>query len=113
MSSTYVDPWEQFGSLDFDIKVPEDKPTWPSPGTANLDIVDQYEPLFTSATWTVVAKVNGKVIISSSPSDKAHSQAFIKQWARVTIKNEYSELRRLGVDADAEYVKYGGNIDDL
>jgi hypothetical protein len=110
-SSPYPDPFVQFGELDLDFG--DDRPTWPPPGIRKLVIKDKYEPLFTSATWTIVATVDGDEFAKSSQKDKAHTDPFIKRWARQLIRSKYEKLRQLGVDAEDEYVKWGGDLDDL
>lgn len=96
--------------LDFES---DDKPTWPVPGTALLKIEDKFEPLFTSATWTIVATVDGGVIAKSRDADHPHSKPFIRRWSRQMIRTQYESLRRLGVDAEKEYVALGGDLYDL
>jgi hypothetical protein len=112
MSGPYADPFINFGSLDLDLN-DGDRPTWPPAGTALFFVEDKYEPLFTSATWTIVAVVDGDVFSKSSASHKAHTDPFIKRWTRQLIRMKYERLRQLGVDADAEYVKWGGDPKDL
>lgn len=107
-----IDPWAQFGSLDLDLG-DDDRPTWPPPVMGLLKIEDKFEPLFTSATWTIVASVGDQIIAKSRESDKAHSASFIKRWARQLIRSKYELLRQLGVDAEGEYVKLGGDLKDL
>lgn len=106
----YADPFIQFGSLNFDDDTP---PTWPPAGSAKLVIIDKFEPLFTSATWTITAMVGSDVVARSNESDKAHTSPFVKRWSREMIRRKYELLRRYGVDADAEYVKLGGDPKDL
>jgi hypothetical protein len=101
-----------FSEFDDDLNQ-NDRPTWPPPGSADLVIVDQYEALFYSATWTIVASVNGEIIHTSREAHQPHDQLFIKRWSKQFVRIHYSQLRELGVDADAEYVKFGGNLDDL
>lgn len=113
----YADPFAQFGSLDFsdfddDVERNERK-TWPPPGTATLVIEEKVEPLFISMTWTLKASVDGTLIAESSISRKPHNRSFIDWWARQQIKLRYELLRQMGVDAEREYVRYGGSIDDL
>jgi hypothetical protein len=103
-------PFINFGELELD---GDDRPTWPPPGSSNLVIEDKYEPLFTSATWTIMAYVDEDVISKSTQSDKAHSSAFIRRWSRQMIRSKYELLRMLGVDVDEEYVKLGGDLVDL
>lgn len=107
------DPFVMFGSLDDLDFATDDRPTWPPPGTADLIIEDKYEPLFTSATWSLVAKVGDQVIGQSQPISAPHTAAFMKRWSRQLIRSNYERLRKLGVDAEAEYVKLGGELEDL
>jgi hypothetical protein len=111
MHQPYADPFALFGSLDLDLG--DDRPTWPPPGTAQLVVEDKFEPLFTSATWTITATVDGDVIAKSKESGRAHTAPFIKRWTRQLIRTRYERLRQLGVDAEAEYVKLGGDLEDL
>jgi hypothetical protein len=111
MLNGFFDP--NFGQLDFDLNTSDDRPTWPPPGSAHLVVEDKYEPLFTSATWTIRATVNGQIISESTTATKAHSDAFLKRWTRQMIRTNYERLRQLGVDADSEYVKWGGLPDDF
>ena len=114
MTNVCTDPWANFGTIDLDFNTDEnDRPTWPPPGTASLVVEDKYEPLFTSATWTVQARVGAEIISQSTEARKAHSDAFLKRWARQMIRTKYERLRQLGVDADGEYVKWGGLLEDL
>ena len=91
----------------------DDRPTWPSPGSSKLIVIDKCEALFFSAVWTIIASVNGKTIAMSSESVKPHSDPFIRQWSRQMIRKNYSQLRAIGVDAEDEYVKLGGDLADL
>ncbi len=101
-------------SLDgWDLDGSEDRPTWPPTGSRKLVVEDKYEALFFSATWTVEAKVDDEVIARSEASDRSHSGAFVRQWTRQMIRSMYVKLRQLGVDADADYVAYGGLPEDL
>lgn len=101
-----------FGGFD-DLDFNDMPPTWPPAGSAVLVVEDKYEPLFISATWSIVAKVGQVVLARSKPADKAHSPAFVKRWTRQLIRTKYAALRRLGVDADGEYVNLGGDVRDL
>jgi len=85
---------------------------WPT-GDGVLHIYDDYQPLFTSATWSVTAKLNGKMIINTVPSQKPHDERFIKKWAQYVIRNRKQWLRDVGVDVFSEYIKWGGNVEDL
>jgi len=109
-SQPIADPFAQFGSLNFDDDAP---PTWPQAGSAKLIIIDKFEPLFTSATWTITASVGDDVIARSNESNKAHTSPFVMRWSREMIRRKYELLRRYGVDAEAEYIKLGGNAKDL
>lgn len=102
------------GILDgWDFDVGDDRPTWPPVGTRKLVIEDKCLALFFSATWVVEARVDDEVIARSEESDKAHSSAFIRQWARQAIRSRYLRLRQLGVDAEADYVSFGGLVEEL
>ena len=61
----------QISFSGFDSEFDDDRPTWPPPGTSDIIIEDKFEPLFTSATWTITATVNGDVI-SRSQIGRAH-----------------------------------------
>lgn len=98
--------------FDFQINQ-DDTPTWPPAGISTLEINDDYVPLFTSATWTIRACVNGQAVFESTPSDVPHTPADVRLWARTMIRQCYCDLRKRGVDADAEYVKWGGSLKDL
>lgn len=111
MSNVYQDSFVQFGELDFDSD--DDRPTWPPPGSATLVIEDKYEPMFTSATWTIIATVGGDEFAKSRAADKPHTGPFLRRWARQLIRTKYEKLRQLGVDAEGEYVKWGGDLKDL
>lgn len=111
MHQPYADPWAQFGSLDLDFG--DDRPTWPPPQMGLLSVEDKFEPLFTSATWTVIAKVGDVIIARTREADKSHSEAFIRRWTRQMIRKNYEKLRQLGVDAEGEYVNWGGDLEDL
>jgi hypothetical protein len=106
-----------FGEIDLNFgsasELEEDRPTWPSPGSATLVVEDKCLALLFSATWTLIATVNGVEISRSSESDHARSDAYIKRWTRMLIRSKYDELRHMGVDADAEYLKQGGLLEDL
>ena len=85
---------------------------WP-PGDGILHIYDDYQPLFTSATWSVTAKLNGKVISNTVPATKPHDPRFIKRWAQFFIRNKKDWLRDVGVNVFEEYEKWGGKVEDL
>lgn len=109
MIYAYGDQFAEFENLDIE----DDKPTWPSPGSGTLKIEDKCEALFISATWKVVATVNGKVFSETWESAKPHDQSFIKNWSLQLLKDNYEKLRSLGVDVEGHYKKLGGNVDDL
>lgn len=95
-----------------EVKKASDGLEWPA-GDGILHIYDDYKPLFTSATWSVTAKLNGKIITNTIPIDKPHDQRFINKWAQYLIRNRKKWLRDLGVDVFSEYVKWGGRVEDL
>lgn len=98
----------------FDTGSDGDRPTWPPAGSASLVIIDKFEPLFTSATWTLEASVDGNVIIAkSNAANQPHTPAFIVRWSRQLIRTKYDQLRQYGIDADGEYVRLGGDPTDL
>ena len=100
-----------FGALEEECEALPD--TVPSPGSAQLVVEDVCQALFTSATWSVVAKVGDHVIGSSGDVDHAHSVPFIKRWTRQLIRQNKERLRRLGVDVPATYTSFGGPVTDL
>jgi len=108
-----------FEELELDDLIDEDPPpsTKRMPGSATLEIEDKTIALFLSATWQLTATVkdsNGKVIIAqSTESSSAHSQSFMKRWARQVIRSNQKKLRKMGVDVDAVYPQWGGILDDL
>lgn len=95
------------GFDDDDITLP------PPPPTVDLVVKDVYEPLFYSATWTLCAYVNGKIVSSSTPFHKPHSTLFIDRWVRRLLRSEASYMSSLGVDVYAEYEKWHGDTRDL
>jgi len=90
-----------------------ERKTWPPPGSADLLIEDEMDALFTSATWTVRARVNGNVMWESKSTDASHGDAFILQWSRFVIRRYNEKLRELGIDVDREYCRHGGKLEDL
>lgn len=104
------DPFTGFGEIELDT---DDRPTWPRPGSALLVVEDRCEPLFTSATWTIIATVGSMEISRSTQASKAHSPAFIKRWARQLIRSRMTQLRQLGVDVEQTYLGLGGLLEDL
>lgn len=105
------DPYAMFGTIDLDFG--DERPTWPPAGSADLVIEDKCEPLFISCTWSLIATVGDRVIGQSKSIDKAHTVPFIRRWSRQLIRTRYELLRQLGVDAEGEYVKLGGDLEDL
>lgn len=102
------------GMLDpFTLDYDGDRPTWPPVGTRELVIEDKCEALFYSAVWTVQARVDDQVLARSPSTDNNHSHSYVRRWARQAIRSRYIKLRQLGVDADSEYVKFGGKPEDL
>lgn len=107
-----------YGMMGFPFGLPEEgneseRKTWPPAGSADLTIDEEMDALFFSATWTIRARVAGEVIWESKPRVHAQGDALMRQWARFIIRRFYDRLRELGVDADAEYLKFGGKADDL
>ena len=108
-----------FGELDLSDLIDEDPPpsTKRMPGSATFEVEDKMSALFYSATWTLVATVSdsrGDVTIAqSTESKKAHSAAFMKRWTRQVIRMNQKRLRKLGVDVEATYLKWGGELEDL
>lgn len=96
---------------DYDIEEKHFIP--PVPGSASLLIYDKIEPLFISATWTIIASVNGTILEKSKESNKPHTQDYLKRWSRYFIRTHASTLKNLGVDIDLEYQKWGGTLEDL
>jgi hypothetical protein len=105
--------------LGLDELIDEDPPpsTQRTPGSATLVVDDRYDALFTSATWTLVAKVknsNGELIIEqSSPTPTSHTASFIRRWARALIRQNKVKLRKMGVDVEQTYLGWGGIVEDL
>lgn len=97
----------------FSLEDDDDRPTWPPAGSATMIVEDKCMALFTSATWQVALKVNNAAFAVSEEASVAHSQEFIRMWTRQAIRTMYMRLRQFGVDADAEYLKFGGKPDDL
>lgn len=91
----------------------DDRPTWPPPGVARLQIRQESELLFISAIWVIKASVDGIVLYESESASKAFLPGAIRQWARACIRSKYEKFRQLGVDAEAEYQAWGGKVDDL
>jgi hypothetical protein len=107
-----------FGEMDLDGLEDEEPPsTRRTPGSATLVIEDQMLALFTSAEWTLVGSVrdrSGEIVVqTSTTASQAHTQPFIKRWARQLIRSNSDRLRRMGVDVDSVYVQWGGILDDL
>jgi len=91
----------------------DDTPTWPPPGSADLVIEDKYEPLFTSAVWTIRASIAGVPVVCSRDSSTEHSASYIRRWVREMIRRKRGLLSAMGVDVIKEYVKWGGHEDDI
>ena len=107
----YVAPFNNPYLSDDDYDAPD---TWPSPVKATLTIVDEYQPLFTSASWVIRARVDGTVFAESEERDDPHEEAEVKQWARAMIRKEYVRLSKMGVDALSEYTRvWGGSTKDI
>ncbi len=110
---------EGFGEINLDDLIDEDPPpsTQRTPGSSTLVIEDKMDALFTSAEWTLIATVkqtNGDVIITKSTTvPKAHTLPFTKRWARQVIRSNKKRLRRMGVDVDSVYLKWGDILEDL
>ena len=109
-----------FAELDLDDLIDEDPPpsTVRTPGSAAFHVEDKMTALFVSATWQLVATVKDikgvvTVIAQSTEQPKAHSAAFLQRWARAAIRNNKRQLRKLGVDVEATYLRYGGDLEDL
>lgn len=100
------------GCLDADLDEPPPE-TLPMAGTAHLVVEDKYEPLFTSAEWTIIATVGQHEIGRSSSKTQPHTEPFIKRWTRQLIRNNKERMRRLGVDIEKTYVEWGGILVDL
>ena len=106
-------------SVDDDDLIDEDPPpsTRRQPGSAKLEIEDKMDALFTSAEWTLVARVRDNkgvtIIEQSTVSKQAHSAPFTKRWARQAIRSNQRRLRKMGVDVDAVYLQWGGRLEDL
>lgn len=112
MNNYYNDPWATHDAGGYGLD-DTDEVYYPPPGSADLIIKDNYEPLFTSATWTLLAIVNKNIIASTQPSDKPHSDAFIKRWSRHMIRTNYETLKSLGVDIEKAYTELGGSMGDF
>lgn len=108
-----------FGELNLDDLIDEDPPpsTQRTPGSATLEIEDKMDALFISATWSLIAIArDGRgdtVLAKSTESQKAHSAAFMKRWTRQVIRSNKKKLRKMGVDVEATYLKWGGDLEDL
>jgi len=109
-----------FAELDLDDLIDEDLPpsTVRTPGSATFHVEDKMTALFVSATWQLVATVTDNrgtvtTIAQSTEQPSAHSVAFMQRWARATIRNNKKQLRKMGVDVEATYLKWGGILEDL
>lgn len=90
-----------------------DTPTMPPPGSVSLEINEDYEPCFFSATWTIRARVNGVVLDQSETISQSRITSDVKLWARSFIYKWQRKLRELGVDVEKEYESWGGLAKDL
>jgi hypothetical protein len=88
-------------------------PTLPPPGIAQLIVEDKSLMLFLTVEWTITARVGSFVIARSTVASQSHSTPEMRRWARQLIRSRYVAIRRMGVDVDAAYVGYGGELDDL
>lgn len=117
--------WSGIGALDayVDELYPDDasipktekspqKESWP-PGDFSIVAYDDYIPLFTSASWVVTMKVNGKVVETSNPSGKPHTIEYVNRWAKQLIRTRKTWFKSIGVNIEKEYKRYGGDISDL
>lgn len=102
-----------FSELDLELCDENAPETLPTIGSATLTIVDRCDALFYTAEWTVTATVGEKELAKSKPTDKSHSEAYIKRWTRQMIRLNKVRLRRLGVDVEKTYVEWGGILEDL
>lgn len=108
-----------YGDLDLEGLIDEDPPpsTKRMPGSSTFHVEDKITPLFISATWVLTATVkdnNGEIVIhKSSDSPTAHTQSFIKRWARQVIRSNKDQLRKMGVDVEKAYQEWDGEVDDL
>lgn len=105
--------WDDADGPNYAIEPEPCEPTWPPAGSAQLEVLDLYQPLFTSATWTVVLKVGTTTIVASDADDAPHSASVIEWLARAALRSEALRLRRMGVDVRHEYVRLNGNPDDI
>jgi hypothetical protein len=85
----------------------------PVPGSMKLLIEDMYEPLFLSATWSIVVKLNGRVVERSLTQDQTHKKVEVDSYAKSYIWSNKTFLQGIGVDVVDAYVKHGGNARDL
>lgn len=81
-------------------------------GDVIADIADETVDIFDGVVM-IVAAVGDHIIAKSREADKAHTVSFIKRWSRQLIRHKHEQLRRLGVDTEGEYVKLGGDLEDL
>ena len=106
--------------FDLDDLIDEDPPpsTQRTPNSGTLVIEEKMTALFTSATWQMTASVkeqNGNVILVDESTEKAkqHSASYQKMWARQVIRLQQKYLRKLGVNVESAYLRYGGKLEDL
>jgi len=100
----YTDPWDE----DFFVPVPDVAPVPPI-----LTIEERFEPMFTSATWTIIARVGDHIVAKSDEFSSRPPKDFVMTWARVQVSTYREFLQDIGIDVYSEYEKYGGNRDDL
>jgi hypothetical protein len=101
-SASFDDP-----KLDLD-----DVPTSPVPA-ATFEVAEEQQSLFFSASWTLVARINGSVVGRSAVKGSTHSRAEVARWAREFIRGHAWALRSGGVKVEPEYVRWGGDASDL
>lgn len=106
--------FEGFDDIDLAVPVEEAPDTIPIVGSSHLKVTDTCSALFFSAEWSIVATVGQHEIGRSAPAPAAHTDAYVKRWARQLIRANNARLRRLGVDVDRTYVDdWDGLAEDL
>ena len=88
------------------------KENWPA-GNFSIEVFDNYQPLFTSASWIVTMKINGKLVETSNPSNKPHTIEYVNRWTKQLIRTRKAWFKGIGVNVEKEYKRYGGDITDL
>lgn len=96
-------------NLDFD----EEEENYAPAGSAELIIEHKQFALFLTSEWKIIARVGEKHIAVTDSIDHPHSKEFIKRWTLSTIRTNKEQLKKLGVDVEKTYLKFGGNIYDL